>query len=179
MTDFPLLGRDYTDAYTAYVNDNLKEGRSLDPDEVWAAFVVVGHRPQLLEAAVADHVLGTVGPQSGPTSLVGHAEVSREAYWTDLDATWSTLTRLQQAIVRRVVDEADAFRPFDAAALADHRDALGRPVDTPEVQTALEQLRHAQILVRLDRGRYVTDDVSLPDWHAARFPPAPADPSGR
>ncbi len=111
--------------------------------------------------------------------LVGHAEASREAYWTDLDATWSTLTRLQQAIVRRVVDEADAFRPFDAAALADHRDALGRPVDTPEVQTALEQLRHAQILVRLDRGRYVTDDVSLPEWHAARFPSASADSSGR
>ena len=69
VTDFLLLGRDYTDAYTAYVNDALKEGRSLDPDEVWAAFVIVGHRPQLLEAAVADHVLGTVGPQSSPTSL--------------------------------------------------------------------------------------------------------------
>lgn len=174
VTDFPLLGRDYTNAYAAYVNESLKEGRSLDPADVWAAFAIVGHRPQLLEAAVADHVIGTVGLRSGPTTLVGHAEASREAYWTDLDSLWSTLTRLQQAIVTRVVEAADAFRPFDAAALADYGAALGRPVVAPEVQTALEQLRQAQILVRLDRGRYTTDDVSLPEWHATRFPSAPA-----
>ena len=80
VTDFPLLGRDYADAYTAYVNETIREGRSLDPEEVWAAFAIVGHRPQLLEATVADHVLGNVGPQVRPTTLVGHAEACRESY---------------------------------------------------------------------------------------------------
>lgn len=169
VTDFPLLRRDYADAYTAYVNETIREGKSLDADEVWAAFAIVGHRPQLLEAAVADHVLGNVGPQASPTTLVGHAEACREGYWADLDAVWSTLTDLQQAIVTRVVEMGDAFRPFDATSLARYGDALGRPVETPEVQTALEQLRHANVLVRLDRGRYAADDASLPEWHAARL----------
>ncbi len=153
VTDFPLLGRDYADAYTDHINRNLKEDRALVPDEVWEAFRIVGHRPELLEAAVADHVLGTVGPKPAPSSLVGHARASREAFWADLDALWSTLTALQRAVVARRMSAGDAFRPFDAASMAAYRDAVARPVETPEVQTALEQLRAAGVVVRPDRGR--------------------------
>ncbi len=169
VTDFPLLGRDYADAYAAYVNQNLKETRSLAPDEVWEAFRIVGHRPEVLEAAVADHVLGTVGPKAAPQDLVGHARASREAFWADLDALWSTLTALQRAIVTRMVTAGEGFRPFDAASTAAYGDEVGRSVETAEVQTALEQLRAAGVVVRLDRGRYAMDDASLPDWHTARF----------
>ncbi len=169
VTDFPLLGRDYADAYAAHVNQNLKASRWLVPEEVWEAFRIVGHRPELLEAAVADHVLGTVGPKPAPSSLVGHARASREAFWTDLDALWSTLTALQRAVVARMMSAGDAFRPFDAASMAAYRDGVGRSVETPEVQTALERLRVAGVVVRLDRGLYAPDDASLPDWHAARF----------
>ncbi len=169
VTDFPLLGRDYADAYAAYVNQNLKEARSLAPDEVWEAFRIVGHRPEVLEAAVADHVLGTVGPKAAPQDLVGHARASREAFWADLDALWSTLTALQRAIVTRMVTAGEGFRPFDAASTAAYGDEVGRSVETAEVQTSLEQLRAAGVVVRLDRGRYAVDDASLPDWHAARF----------
>ncbi len=170
VTDFPLLGRDYADAYTDHINRNLKEDRALVPDEVWEAFKVVGHRPELLEAAVADHVLGTVGPKPAPSSLVGHARASREAFWADVDALWTTLTELQRAIVVRMLKSGDAFRPFDAASIAAYSDEVGRPIDTPEVQTALEQLRAAGVVVRLDRGRYAADDVSLQDWFKTRFP---------
>ncbi len=169
VTDFPLLGRDYADAYAAYVNRNLKKARSLAPDEVWEAFRIVGHRPEVLEAAVADHVLGTVGPKAAPQDLVGHARASREAFWADLDALWSTLTALQRAIVTRMVTAGEGFRPFDAASTAAYGDEVGRSVETAEVQTSLEQLRAAGVVVRLDRGRYAVDDASLPDWHAARF----------
>ena len=140
------------------------------PEEVWEAFRIVGDRPELLDAAVADHALGTVGPKPAPSSLVGHARASREAFWADVDALWSTLPALQRAVVARLMSAGDAFRPFDAASMAAYRDAVARSVETPEVQTALEQLRAVGVVVRLDRGRYAADDASLPDWHAARFP---------
>ncbi len=47
----------------------------------------------------------------------------------------------------------------------------------PEVQTALERLRAAGLVVRLDRGRYAADDASLPVWHAIRFPRQLGGPS--
>ncbi len=104
-------------------------------------------------------------------TLVVHARASREVFCADLDALWSTLTALQRAAVARMVSAGDAFPPFDAASMAAYRDAVARSVETPKVQTALERLRAACVVVRPGRDRcYAADDASLPDWHAARFP---------
>lgn len=43
--------------------------------------------------------------------------------------------------------------------MAAYSDGVGRSVETPEVQTVLEQLRAAGVVVRLDRGRYAADDA--------------------
>ena len=63
VTPFPLLGRDYTDAYSAYVNGRLAADRQLEPGDVYEAFRVVAFRPQLLQAAISGYVMGGLGEE--------------------------------------------------------------------------------------------------------------------
>jgi hypothetical protein len=175
VTDFPLLGRDYADAYTAYVNQRLAAAQRLDADEVNEAFVMVGSRPQLLQAAIKDHVFGVVGDTEPRTSLREQAIAAREGYWSEFDAHWAGLTKLQKAVLSRLVQKDDAFKPFEADALAAYAEDVGQPVGPGDAQSALDALREKGVVVRLERGRYTLDDAGMAEWHAARFGLADAD----
>ena len=48
VSDFPHLGRDFSDAYTAWLNERLAADNQFNADDVWSAFAGVGHRPELL-----------------------------------------------------------------------------------------------------------------------------------
>ena len=81
-------------------------------------------------------------------------------------------------MLRRLLATGDAFRPFEADALVAYGADAGRPVATPDAQSALDALRDKGLVVRLERGRYTLDDASLAEWFAARrlaaAPPAAA-----
>ena len=170
VTAFPLLGRDYTDAYTAFINARLAPERRLHPDEVFAAFKTVESRPQLLLAAISAHVVGTLGERHEPTTLAEEASLVREGYWSEFDAQWAGLSPLQQAVLRHLIETGVRFRPFETVALASYAALAGHPVTTSDAQSALDALREKGLVVRLERGVYTLDDASLSDWFAARFP---------
>jgi hypothetical protein len=48
VSDFPRLGRDFSDSYTAWLNDRPAADNQFNPDDVWMAFAIVGKRPELL-----------------------------------------------------------------------------------------------------------------------------------
>ncbi len=52
------LGRDYSDAYTRWINDRLDASNRFDAADVWEAFEVLGHRPEILQKALKDAALG-------------------------------------------------------------------------------------------------------------------------
>ena len=171
VTAFPLLGRDYAAAYAAFVNGRPGAATRYGADEMYEAFQAIGHRPQLLHTAVKNHVLGMVGggdAPDGPVSLNDHARAAREAYWTEFDAQWASLTPLQQAVLERLLEQGGKFRPFDIASVSDYAARTGRPVSPGDAQAGLDALREKGLVVRLERGRYTPDDSALGDWYAAR-----------
>ncbi len=177
VTAFPLLGREYAEAYARHVNAGLAAPARLDPAEVATAFDIVGQRPQFLETAVSAHVLGGPGPGLAPSTLAERALSARGTFWSELDAVWEALTDVQRAVVARLASEGEDFRPFDAAALAAYSAGVGREVAATDAQAALERLRDEGMVVRLGPYRYGPDDTSLPDWFATRFPTETASPS--
>lgn len=46
--DFPRLERDFSGAYTAWLNERLAADNQFNPDDVWSAFAGVGQHPELL-----------------------------------------------------------------------------------------------------------------------------------
>ena len=168
ITPFPLLGRDYVEAFVAHVNTGLSEGHRLAVEETLEAFEAVGSRPQLLLAAVNAYVVGRIGEDGPGVSLMEEARLVQEAQWAEFELHWATLTSLQRAVLGRLVDRGSRFKPFDAMALDAYGRAVGGLVTPSEAQSALDALREKGVVVRLERGLYTLEDGSMPDWFAAR-----------
>lgn len=171
IRDFPLLGRDYTEAYGRHINGLLPPDRRIDPAEIEEAFDVVGRRPQYLHAAVTRYATGDLGGERGFDTLLRLAEDERETHWDSYRRQWSSLDALQQAVLRRIISEGAGFRPFDADSLAAYAADVGVGVAAKDVQRALDNLREQELVVRLERGRYSLEDPSLADWLRAEAAP--------
>ena len=172
ITNFPLLGREFTDAYTGFINKRLASDRHLDPDDVFTVFLLVASRPEFLQAAIKDYSIGTLGEAMSPRSLQECVMIARDRYWASFDAAWQEMTDLQKAVLRRVVEKEEGFRPFDGEALAAYSADVKQTITTPDVQSALEALRNNGFIVRLERGRYTLEDPSVSEWLTERcYPP--------
>jgi hypothetical protein len=178
VTDFPLLGMEFAQAYAEYVNARLAPAKPLDGPEVFDAFQTGAFRPELLQAAVKDYLVGDMGEKKPLKSLRDHAVAAREKYWGEFDTVWSTLTNLQKAVLKRMVERGESYKPFDADALEAYADDAGQKVTAAEAQSALDALREKNLVIRLERGRYSVEDDSIEDWLADRFPVASTGLSG-
>ena len=54
ITRFPLLGRDFTDAYADFVNPHLAADNQFDRHDLFEAFKLIGHRPGLLRHIIEE-----------------------------------------------------------------------------------------------------------------------------
>ncbi len=178
IQNFPLLGRDYTDAYTAWLNERLAVSNRFDPDDVFAAFDLVGHRPEILAQILKDIALETGDAGELKRTLSESAETLRRRLWEDYENAWSSLTPLQQAITERLSVEETQLAPFSTSALAAYSKTVGETVETPAVQAAIEALRQKNLVWRSARGQYALEDQGMGDWLKARSISEPTAESG-
>lgn len=168
ITNFPLLGTGFAEAYADYINARLAGDRRLDKKDVVRSFEVVAFRPELLQAAIREYSMGSIGENEPRPSLVEQAFVVRERYWQEFDSQWSAMTPLQQAVLRRIIEQGDKYKPFDADSLAAYSEVAGQHATVPDAQSALDALRDRGLVIRMERGRYALDDSSLAEWLAER-----------
>lgn len=163
VRNFPLLDRDYADAYTAWLNQRLAADNRFDAADVFAAFDAVGRRPEILTQILKDIALdGGAGELA--MALQNGAAALRRRLQEEYEATWSGLTPLQQAVLERLGEEGAQCAPFSAASLAAYTAAVGEAVEAPTAQTAIEALRQRNLVWRSARGQYALEDQGLADW---------------
>ncbi|MGA2290411.1 hypothetical protein [Bradyrhizobium sp.] len=136
ITNFPLLGSSFAEAYTDYINTRLADDRQLVRKDVVRSFEVVAFRPELLQAAIREYAMGSIGEEEPRPSLVEQAFVVRDQYWQEFDSQWAAMTPLQQAVLRRIIEQGDKYKPFDADSLAAYSEISGQQVTVPDVQSA-------------------------------------------
>jgi hypothetical protein len=163
VQNFPLLDRDYADAYTAWLNQRLADGNRFDPADVFAAFDAVGRRPEILTQILKDIALDD-GAGELRTALQNGARALRERLWREHEAIWTSLTPLQQAVIERLGAEGAQFTPFSAASLTGYAAVIGETVETTSVQAAIEALRQKNLVWRSARGQYALEDQAIADW---------------
>jgi hypothetical protein len=168
IADFPRLGRDYTDAYADWINERLAETNRFDKEDVWQAFVVLGHRPEMLQKALKDVALGPLMAPGLKADLATGARALRERIWEDYDSEFSSLTTVQKAVLGRLVREGARFAPFTSASLAAYTAAAKKHVTTAEAQAALDALRQKNIVWRNARAAYTLEDQDMAEWFLAR-----------
>ncbi|HEV2675553.1 MAG TPA: ATP-binding protein [Aliidongia sp.] len=169
ILDFPLLGRPYTDEFTAWVNVRLAADNRFDPDDVWGAFEVLGRRPEQLAALLTSLALSEEKASGLRGALAGRAVVLRESAWQEFDVQFDALTPIQQAVLRQVLTDGQKFSPFGAETLTVYAARVRQKVSKGGVQAALEVLRDKNLLWRSAHGTYAPEDQALVEWHESRF----------
>jgi len=170
ILDFPLLDRPYTDEFTAWLNERLAADNSFEPDDVWAAFNILGRRPEQLAALLTSLALGQHKAASLHSTIVNRAEALRETLWQEFDLQFDTLSPIQQVVLRQVLAHGSGFSPFGADILPTYAQLTGQKVSKSGVQSALDVLREKSLLWRSAHGVYAPEDQAMVEWYAVRFP---------
>lgn len=164
VTPFPLLGREFTDQYTEWVNKNLSPLNQLKNADVYEAFLLVGNRPEILRDIIGDVVLQGEAPNlSDLLKYVAqdwHAQI-----WGDYESAYAALTALQKSVISAMALKGPGFAPFNEPALAFYRKVTGESeISVSSVQAALESLRERELVWKESRGAYAIEDDGFATW---------------
>lgn len=170
VSKFPLLDRGYADDYTRFINTKLANDNQFDADDMWAAFDLVGRRPEMLKAIIADLALEG-GTESLRDKLNRGAQAFRSNIWGEMDSDFNALTKIQQAVLVRLIDAGTAFEPFKETSLVAYSAYAGRRVSTSDAQAALAALREKNLVWQAAYGDYALEDESMATWYNSQTTP--------
>ncbi|NHN76179.1 hypothetical protein HA520_02590 [Azotobacter chroococcum] len=172
VTPFPLLGDDFTRAYTEHLNAHLAEGNQFDPRDVAEAFQLVGCRPELLRTIIAEVSLELGAANNLGELLRNGAELVRAGVWSEFESSYNALTLPQRAVLEVMANCSVANQPFTpfsevtVQAVGQLLKAWGSEVQasTTTIQAAIEALRDKELVWRASRGAYALEDKSMAEW---------------
>jgi hypothetical protein len=172
ITPFPLLGKDFTKAYTAHLNSHLAQTNQFSEADIDDAFELVGRRPEMLRT-----IIGDVALELGEATHLGEllrnsAEMLRAGVWAEFESAYNALTLPQRAVLEVMADRANVKEPFapfsDATVLAVGKvlETLGSDVvpGTQTIQAGIDALREKELVWKSSRGAYALEDNAFAQW---------------
>ena len=169
---YPVLGEDYV----AHLLARLREaGVAPLPSRAvaHAAFGALGHRPEEMLKALR-HLHLHVPKHADPDTHLPAIAAAMRTHAADIElAKVEQLGGLAQAVFDRIAGtRGDTPGVFTGEALADYGRAVGREVRTEEVQSTLNALLDANVVMRRGHGQYVvTDPFVQQTWTERRALP--------
>ncbi|CAJ0813767.1 hypothetical protein LMG19087_01875 [Ralstonia wenshanensis] len=165
VTNFPLLGRPYVSAYTAWVNQHLAPNNQFKEDDMFAAFQLVGHRPEMLKGIVSEIALELGEAASLGELLKRGARGFRDRIWGEIESDYSALTEIQRAVLAVLIERGQGYSPFSEDSMKAYAAKLGHSeFSTATVQAALDALRDKNLIWKESRGAYALEDESVALW---------------
>jgi hypothetical protein len=176
----PPLGPDFIAHIAALIEAQRPELRPVDQALLQQAFEVFGHRPQFFMAALGQ-VLSPLAALSGrfEVALLEAAQQQQAQDEAQMESEYLGLKPTEQAVLWRMLEQGQRYRPYDAEALRFYRDKTGHPVSAAQAQRALEALRQRTpaLVWKSARGEYALEDAAMHRWFETRkeadqWPPA-------
>lgn len=176
----PDLGTDFIGFVSEQLVTHHPDLHPIAEDLLMAAFQLLNFRPQLFFQFLGV-ALTSVEAQSGrpEVSLYCLCEQQVRREFEQVQADFLALNTLEQAVLWRLLQLGDGFRPYDADALEFYRRQLGKSVSSAQTQKALESLRTRSptMLWKSSRGEYLVADTLMVQWYRQQmadgcWPPA-------
>lgn len=165
VTRFPLLGKDFTDAYVDFINPQLATNNQFAHDDMFEAFKLVGHRPEMLRSIVGDIALNAGAGHFGE-DLKNGAEEIKARMWGAMESEFAHLPDIQRAVLETIINQGRDYVPFSEASMQAYAKLLNQEkVLIPSVQAALDALREKGLVWRAAYGDYALEDESLTAWY--------------
>lgn len=169
VTRFPLLGKDFTDAYANFVNPQLAPSNQFAHDDMFEAFKLVGHRPEMLRSIVGEIALNAGAEHLGE-ELKNGAEEIKERMWGAMESEFAELPDIQRVVLETIIAQSRNYVPFSEASMRAYASLLQQEkVSVPSVQAALDALREKGLVWRAAYGDYALEDESLAGWYKTRI----------
>lgn len=163
ITSFPLLGKDYTDFFTAQVNKALKTTNQFKSAEMWEAFQLVGYRPEILRQIVGRVAISNEA-KSFSDLLKQDAFIWHGQVWQEYENDFNALSKLQQTVLDLLIQEGRSWSPFSESSLNFYNKKMRETVKIPTVQTAIQALRDKGFIWQSSRGSYALEDEGFVEW---------------
>ncbi|MBW8832635.1 MAG: ATP-binding protein [Burkholderiales bacterium] len=170
MQAFPPLERTFIEWFVR----NTGLAVHLDVDKAFELFAKTGYRPEVLIEALGNLQDGRRLTQDNVDSEFAQTvhkaiEDSDEA----MVKVVSSLTPLQGAVLRVMIQQGETYAPYAASTLEAYRKEIKRAaaeanVDVPNVQTALEALQNKALVWRAAHGEYALEEQGVADLLVAR-----------
>lgn len=167
----PPLGADFIAHIAALIEAQRPELKPVDKALLQQAFDRFGHRPQFFMAALGQ-VLSPLAALTGrfEPALVDAAQQRQAQDEAQMESEYLGLKPTERAVLWRMLEQGQRYRPYDAEALRFYRDKVGRPVNAAQAQRALESLRQRlpAMVWKSARGEYALEDAAMHRWYAQR-----------
>lgn len=185
ISRMPPLGQDFIDHVSRLITAQRPELAPVAGATLLLAFERFGHRPQFFMEALGQ----ALSPLSGLQGLrfeqavLQAAQARQRDDEAQMESEFLALKPLEQAVLWRLLEMGQRFRPYDAEALRFYREKAQAKTTVQQVQNALESLRkhHPALVWKSARGEYAVDDAAMHRWFEqctadGHWPPV--DPQG-
>ena len=186
ISRMPPLGQDFIDHVSRLVTAQRPDLAPVDAGLLLKAFESFGHRPQFFMEALGQALSPLSGLQGVrfEQAVLQSAQERQQADEAQMESEYLALKPLEQAVLWRLLEMGQRFRPYDAEALRFYREKANAKVTVQQAQNALESLRnrYPALVWKSARGEYAVDDAAMHRWFEQRvrgdtWPPV--DPQGQ
>lgn len=186
VSRMPALGEDFVAFVAGLIEGQRPHLAPIDVAMLADAFQLFGARPQFFAAALAE----ALSPLAGATArfeetLLSAARNRLAEDEAQMESEYLGLRPLEQAVIWRLLEQGNRFRPYDAEALQFYRERMassgtdGR-VTAQDVQKAIDAIRARtpSLIWKSARGEYALDDAMMHSWYASRLASGTWPPDG-
>ena len=181
----PPLGDDFIRHVCSLIAGQRPELVPVDAEMLMHAFDCFGRRPQFFSVALGNALspLAELKGERFERAVLDAAMRRQQEDEAQMESEYLALKPVEQAVLWRLLDQAQAFRPYDNEALRFYQACTGSKVTAQQAQRALESLRErtpAQVW-KSARGEYAVDDAAMHRWFEKRVQAGtwpPVDPQG-
>lgn len=179
ITELPLLDQGFTDFMAGHLARE-RPALVIDNNRLYQSFVRFSFQPEELRNAI-DRIAGPFGAASGGNfnDLLDEQANRYEQTLFDSYATfYDSLTKLQRAVLVRILSNSREGKLFTADALGEYSKAHGKKVQPGAARASVEKLRELDppVVWKSARGDYAPEDSRMRDWYegltkAGNWPP--------
>ena len=164
----PELDRGFIDFVAERIEEQRPDLAPIERDKLVAAFNLFGKRPQFFLDAVGRALSPmTISEGRFEEAVLVAANDRQGEDESQMGSEFRGLRPLERAMLWRMLEQSQRFRPFDADALRFYREKTGKVVTAQQSQNALEALRQRTppLVWKPSRGEYAVEDAAMHRWY--------------
>jgi len=169
----PLLDDDFVAHLAMRIEQQRPELKPVNRKLLAQAFQTLGNRPQFF-IDILGQALSPFGQDTGQRFEPAVVELAQQRLDQDrqqMASDYLALRPVERAVIWRMLEQSQRFRPYDAEALRFYSEKTGSPITRAMAQRAMESLRDRQpsMVWKSARGEYAIDDAAMHHWYQQRL----------